>query len=243
MGERTAAQAAAGQHARAPGESPLRIAVDGSAASGKSTVGRRLAQRLGYAFLDTGVMYRAVTHAALERGLDLHDSAAIGELAQTLPIDVSLDCDGSGTRIAIDGSDVTPHLRSQPVEDAVSLVSRIAAVRDALVSRQRELAEQQPIVMAGRDIGTVVLPNADLKVYLDASIEERARRRYADFLAVGHKVSQEIVLEDIRRRDRIDSERQMSPLRPADDAVIIDTNGLSLDDVMARVIGLVEDGK
>lgn len=241
MGERTAAAAAAGQHARAPGDGPLRIAVDGSAASGKSTIGRRLAQRLGYAFLDTGVMYRAVTHAALDRGLDLRDSAAIGELAQTLPIDVSLDCDGSGTRIAIDGSDVTPHLRSQPVEDAVSLVSRIAAVRDALVSRQREIAEQQPIVMAGRDIGTVVLPHADLKVYLDASIEERARRRYADFLAVGHEVSKEIVLEDIRRRDRIDSEREMSPLRPADDAVIIDTDGLSLDDVMAQVIGLVED--
>ncbi len=243
MGERTAAPAAAGQHARAPGDGPRRIAVDGSAASGKSTIGRRLAQRLGYAFLDTGVMYRAVTHAALERGLDLRDAAAIGELAQTLPIDVSLDCDGSGTRIAIDGSDVTPHLRSQPVEDAVSLISRIAGVRDALVSRQREIAEQQPIVMAGRDIGTVVLPHADLKVYLDASIEERARRRYSDFLAVGHEVSQEIVLEDIRRRDRIDSEREMSPLRPADDAVIIDTDGLSLDDVMAQVIGLVEDRK
>jgi len=215
------------------------IAVDGSAASGKSTIGRRLAERLGYAFLDTGVMYRAVTHAALERGLSLEDSAAIGELAQTLSIDVSLDCDGSETRITIDGSDVTSHLRSQPVEDAVSLVSRIATVRDALVSRQRQLAERQPIVMAGRDIGTVVLPDADLKVYLDASIEERARRRYADFLATGHEVTREIVLEDIRRRDRIDSEREVSPLRPAEDAVMINTDGLSLDDVMDRVVGLV----
>ena len=239
MGERAAAQTTAGDHVRATDSGPRRIAVDGSAASGKSTIGRRLAGRLGYAFLDTGVMYRAVTHAALERGHNLEDDAAISELAQTLPIDVSLDCDGSGTRIMIDGSDVTSHLRSQPVEDAVSLVSRIAAVRDALVSRQREIAEQQPIVMAGRDIGTVVLPDADLKVYLDASIEERARRRYADFQAAGEEVSQEIVLEDIRRRDRIDSEREVSPLRPADDAVIIHTDGLSLDEVLARVIGLI----
>ena len=243
MGERAAAQTTASEHAHAPDNHPRKIAVDGSAASGKSTIGRRLAERLGYAFLDTGVMYRAVTHAALERGLSPRDSAAIGELAQTLPIAVSLGCDGSGTRITIDGSDITSHLRSQPVEEAVSLVSLIAAVRDALVSRQRELAERQPIVMAGRDIGTVVLPDADLKVYLDASIEERARRRYADFVAAGDEVSQEIVLDDIRRRDRIDSEREVSPLRPADDAVIINTDGLSLDEVLDRVIRLVGDGK
>ena len=243
MGERATAQTTAGDHVRTPDDRPRKIAVDGSAASGKSTIGRRLAGRLGYAFLDTGVMYRAVTHAALERGLSLRDSAAIGELARTLAITVSLDCDGSGTRISIDGSDVTPHLRSQPVEDAVSLVSRIAAVRDTLVSRQRRLAERQRIVMAGRDIGTVVLPDADLKVYLDASIEERARRRYADFLAADNEVSQEIVLEDIRRRDRIDSEREVSPLRPADDAVIIDTDGLSLDEVMDRVIALVRSDR
>ena len=243
MGERTPAQTTASEHVRVPGDHRRTIAVDGSAASGKSTIGRRLAERLGYAFLDTGVMYRAVTHAALEHGLSLGDSAAIGELAQTLPIDVSLDLEGSGTRVSIDGSDVTSHLRSQPVEDAVSIVSRIAAVREALVSRQRQFAERQPIVMAGRDIGTVVLPDADLKVYLDASIEERARRRYADFLEVGHEVSQEIVLEDIRRRDRIDSEREVSPLRPADDAFIIDTDGLSLDEVMDRVIALVRGDK
>ena len=243
MGERAAAQKTAGDHVRAPDNRPRKVAVDGSAASGKSTIGRRLAERLGYAFLDTGVMYRAVTYAALERGLSLQDSGSIGELAQTLTIDVSLDCEGSEPRATIDGSEVTAHLRSQPVEDAVSLVSRIAAVREALVSRQQELAERQPIVMAGRDIGTVVLPDADLKVYLDASIEERARRRYADFLASGDEVSPEIVLQDIRRRDRIDSEREVSPLRPAEDAVIINTDGLSLDDVMNRVIGLVRGGK
>ena len=243
MGERIPAQATASDGVGAPDVNRQTIAVDGSAASGKSTIGRRLAEKLGYAFLDTGVMYRAVTHSALERGLSLEDSATIGALAQTLPIYVSLDRDASGTRITIDGVDVTSHLRSQRVEDAVSIVSRIAAVRDALVSRQRQIAKHQPIVMAGRDIGTVVLPNADLKIYLDASIEERARRRYADFLAADNEVSQEIVLKDIRRRDRIDSEREVSPLRPADDAVIIDTDGLSLDEVMHRVLNLVRDDK
>lgn len=243
MVERTAAQTMASGDAPAADSDRRTIAVDGSAASGKSTIGRRLAERLGYAFLDTGVMYRAVTHAALEHGLNPGDSAAIGELAQTLTINVSLDCDSSEPRATIDGADVTSYLRSQRVEDAVSIVSRIAAVRDALVSRQRQIAKHQPIVMAGRDIGTVVLPDADLKVYLDATIEERARRRYADFLAAGNEVSQEIVLKDIRRRDRIDSEREVSPLRPADDAFIIDTDGLSLDEVMDRVIALVRGDK
>jgi cytidylate kinase len=240
MAEAAAADTAAGDTSPPPAALPLRIAVDGSAASGKSTVGRRLAERLGYVFLDTGVMYRAVTWAALDRGIDLNDEAALGNLARTLGIEVSLGSDGQETRIALDGADVTDRLRSQAVEDSVSIVSRVAGVRDALVARQREIAARQPIVMAGRDIGTVVLPEADLKVYLDASIEERARRRYADFLASGHEVSEEIVLEDIRRRDRIDSEREVSPLKPADDAVIIGTDGLTLDEVMAKVIALVE---
>jgi cytidylate kinase len=161
-------------------------------------------------------------------------------MARSLAIDVSLgQGDGSATRITTDGEDVTDRLRSQRVEDAVSIVSRVAGVREALVALQREIAERQPIVMAGRDIGTVVLPAADLKIYLDASPEERARRRYADFQATGHEVSEEIVLEDLRRRDRIDSEREVSPLRPADDAVVIQTDGLTLDEVMARVMSLV----
>jgi cytidylate kinase len=236
MGDSAAAEAKAGR--RAP--RPRNIAVDGSAASGKSTVGRRLAERLGYAFLDTGVMYRAVTDAALQRGIDIEDESALGELARSLAIEVSLDGASSGTRISVDGEDVTARLRSQPVEDAVSIVSRVPAVREALVARQRQIAGRQPIVMAGRDIGTVVLPDADLKIYLDASLEERARRRYADFVASGSEVSAEIVLEDIRRRDRIDSEREVSPLRPARDATLIETDGLDLEQVMERVMALVD---
>jgi cytidylate kinase len=140
----------------------------------------------------------------------------------------------------VDGEDATPHLRRPEVEAAVSLVSRIAGVREALVRVQRELAGRRPVVMAGRDIGTVVLPGADLKVYLDASVEERARRRHRELAALGQQVSQEEVRRDLLRRDSIDSRRSVSPLRPAEDAVVIDTEGLTLDQVVQRVLALLE---
>lgn len=221
---------------------PRTIAVDGSAASGKSTVGRRLAAYLGYPFLDTGIMYRAITLAAIQRGIPLTDEAALSRLAQSVRMDVGIPLPGSDApaSITVDGRDVTGLLRSQDVEDAVSLVSRVPGVRAALVQKQRESAARRRIVMAGRDIGTVVLPDADLKIYLDASLEERAARRHREFAALGRQVTAEEVLEDIRRRDQIDSQRPVSPLRPAEDAVIIDTDGLTLDQVMERVIRLVE---
>lgn len=224
---------------------PKVIAVDGSAASGKSSVGRRLAAKLGYPFLDTGIMYRAVTLAAIERRLDLSDQQALTNLAESVRIEVTLARPGSsdGARILVDRDDVTPRLRRPDVEEAVSLVSRVPGVRDALVRRQRLIAGRQAMVMAGRDIGTVVLPKADLKVYLDASPEERARRRFHEFAAMGRDVTREAVLEDLRRRDRIDSERAVSPLRPAEDAVVISTDGLSLDNVVDRVVALLEKRK
>ena len=135
---------------------------------------------------------------------------------------------------------MTSQLRRPDVEDAVSLVSRVQGVREALVRQQREIAGQQPMVMAGRDIGTVVLPDADLKMYLDASIGERARRRHAEFSHQGRAVTEQIVLEDLRRRDQIDSERTVSPLRPADDAIIIETDGLSQQEVLRRALQLVD---
>jgi len=221
---------------------PRVIAVDGSAASGKSSIGRRLAARLGYPFLDTGVMYRAMTFAALDSSTDISDEAALGRLAQTAKISVSLAGSGSGseTVVSVDGRDVTSSLRRSDVEEAVSLVSRVPVVRDALVRQQREIAERKAIVMAGRDIGTVVLPRAELKLYLDASVEERAGRRHREFESLGRELTHDEVLGDLRRRDRIDTERDVSPLRPADDAVIINTDELSLDEVMARVIAIVE---
>ncbi len=221
---------------------PHVIAVDGSAASGKSTIGQRLAQKLGCPFLDTGVMYRAITFAALSRGIDPHDHPALSGLAVSVRLDVAPPASGSSEScsMSVDGIDVTAELRRRDVEDAVSLVSRVVGVRDALVTLQREIAGRQPMVMAGRDIGTVVLPNADLKIYLDASPEERARRRYQEFAAVSPNVSEETVLADLRRRDQIDSERAVSPLRPADDAVIINTDGLTQEEVLRQVLALVE---
>jgi cytidylate kinase len=241
---------AAGVKAAAPAErsgraAPRVIAVDGSAASGKSTVGRKLAEKLGYPFLDTGLMYRAVTLAALDRGIDAGDQGALADLAGQLRLEVGPPQPGSSETcsITIDNVDVTSQLRREDVEDAVSLVSRVGGVREALVRQQREIAGRQPMVMAGRDIGTVVLPDADLKVYLDASIGERARRRHAEFSNRGRSVTRDIVLEDLRRRDQIDSERAVSPLRPAGDAVVIGTDGLTQEEVLEKVLKLVDGAR
>ena len=221
---------------------PRVIAVDGSAASGKSTVGRLLASHFGYPFLDTGIMYRALTAAALDQGIDPHDREALARFSATARVDVGVpDADGSGsTRIAVDGRDVTDELRRADVEDAVSLVSRVPEVREALVRLQREIAGNQAIVMAGRDIGTVVLPEADLKVYLDASLDERARRRHAEFESSGRDVTHDLVLEDLRRRDQIDTERAVSPLRPAEDALVITTDGMTPQEVVDAVLTTVK---
>jgi len=201
-----------------------------------------VARRLGYLFLDTGAMYRALTWLALRRGLDPEDEEAMARLAAETTMEVSQPPPGSGEhwRVRVDGEDATPHLRTPEVEGSVSLVSRVPAVRKALVRLQRRLAQRGPTVMAGRDIGTAVLPHADLKVYLDASREERARRRRQQVALKGPGPSLESVLADLERRDVIDSSRSVSPLRPAEDAVIINTDGLSLEEVVERVLSLVE---
>jgi cytidylate kinase len=233
---------AAGPNGAAQGAGPVprTIAVDGSAASGKSTIGRLLAAELGYPFLDTGMMYRAITAVALQRGIAADDPDALGALASSVTMEVRPGNPSSGdqTRILVDGVDVTDDLRTQAVEDAVSLVSQAPGVRRAMVDRQREIAGHQPVVMVGRDIGTVVLPDADLKIYLDASVEERARRRHLEFERLGRDASHAAVLEDLRRRDRIDSERAVSPLRPADDARVINTDGLDQRDVLELALSL-----
>jgi cytidylate kinase len=242
MGDSVAGLEAAERSSASGPPAPRVIAVDGSAASGKSTIGRTLAEKLGYPFLDTGLMYRAVTLAARERGIETNDAGALTELARTMRLEVGPPAaDSSETcSILIDGRDVTSELRRADVEDSVSLVSRVQGVREALVRQQRDIAGRQAMVMAGRDIGTVVLPDADLKVYLDASIGERARRRHAEFATQGRAVTEDIVLEDLRKRDQIDSERVVSPLRPADDAIIIKTDGLSQSEVLKRVLELVD---
>jgi cytidylate kinase len=206
-----------------------------------------VACRLGYFFLDTGAMYRALTWLALQRGLDPEDEEAMARLAAATAMEVSQPPPKSGgphgrerCRVRVDGQDATPYLRTPEVEASVSLVSRVAAVRRELVRIQRRLAQRGPTVMAGRDIGTAVLPDADLKVYLDASREERARRRRQQLALGGTAPSFESVLADLEKRDAIDSSRSVSPLRAAADAVIIKTDGLSLEEVVERVLSLVE---
>lgn len=223
------------------------IAIDGPAASGKSAVGSRVAARLGLPFVDTGTMYRAITWLALRRGVPITNRERLAELARTAQVEVSPPPPASReyATIHIDGLDATPHLREEAVERAVSPVSAVPEVRAVMVELQRRAAADG-VVMAGRDIGTVVLPDAEVKVYLLASPEVRARRRLAELAARGQPSTFEAVLADLRRRDELDSTRAVAPLRPAPDAVLIDTDTLDIDQVVNRVLELtaaVQDGK
>lgn len=222
---------------------PATIAIDGPAASGKSTVGCLLAERLGYVYFDTGVMYRAVTWAALDRGVAIEDEDGVTALAQELHIQVTRPTvdDGRQYTVLADGQDVTWAIRAPAVDNGVSPVSAYEGVRAALTAQQRRIARQGEIVMVGRDIGTVVLPDADLKVYLDATLDERVERRYREVQARGGGADYEAVRETVRGRDEIDSSRALAPLKPADDAVVIDTTPLDVDQVLARVQALVDE--
>ncbi len=219
------------------------IAIDGPAGSGKSTLGEKLADRLGYLYFDTGVMYRAVTLAALERGISIEDEEAVTSLTDQLQIDVRPPSkrDGRAYDVIVDGQDVTWTIRRSDVEANVSLVSAYPGVRDALASAQRRIGLRGEVVMVGRDIGTVVLPEADLKVYLDASVEERARRRYREMLARGIHAQQQAVLEAMQARDKIDSTREMSPLRAAVDAIVLDSDHMNADQVLERVMEFAQN--
>lgn len=213
---------------------PSIIAIDGPVAAGKSTVGRLLAQRLGYRFIDTGAMYRALTWRAIRLNVDLDDEEALSQLAEGTRIEFALS-----EKVLADGQDVTKWIHSSEVEAGVSIVSKVAGVRTVLVKQQQELAQGGKIVMAGRDIGTTVLPHAEVKVYLDATLEERARRRYLELIERGDAADYRSVLADLRRRDEIDSERAISPLQPAPDARIIDTDGRNAEQVLSEILAIV----
>lgn len=217
---------------------PSIIALDGPAASGKTTVGRRLAEKLGYLFFDTGIMYRAVTWIALAHDMDLRNEELITQMAQSAQIDIRPPSqhDGRPCDVIIGGKDVTWEIRSGDVEAEVSSISAYPGVRKALSEQQRRIGLRGKVVMVGRDIGTVVLPEADLKIYLDASAEERARRRYDEIVERGEKADYDNLLKKMIERDRIDSTRAVAPLRPAENAVIIDTDELSEDQVYTRVL-------
>jgi cytidylate kinase len=219
----------------------LVVALDGPGSSGKSSVGAAAAHEVGYRFCDTGLLYRAVTWLAEERGVSVDDPEGLVDLVDD--VELAVDAGGRLSRVRVDGVDHTGDVHGPAVEAAVSAVSAVPEVRAALLSRQRDLAAGGGIVMAGRDIGTVVLPDADLKIYLDASVEERARRR-AEQRGLDPTGREGVaILEALRRRDRLDTTRAVAPLRIADDARIITTEGNEFEDTVAAVVGAIRDAE
>src|SRR4029079_6031352 len=219
----------------------LVVALDGPRSSGKSSVGAAAALQVGYRFCDTGLLYRAVTWLALARRVSASYPHAMRGLAGE--VELAPDAEGRLARVLVDGVDHTDDVHKPAVDAAVSAVAAIPELRLALLERQRSLAADGGIIMAGRDIGTVVLPDADLKLYLDASVEERARRRTAQWSHGADGPSEAEVLAELRRRDKIDSTREVAPLRIADDALIIYTDGNEFDDTVDMVEAAVRDGE
>ena len=221
------------------------ITLDGPAASGKSTLGERLAESLGFMYLDTGVMYRAVTLAVLKKNVDVNDEGLVTKVAEEMDLDIhpaTID-DGRSNDVILEQEDVTWEIRLPDVEAHVSQVSAYKGVRVAMTKKQREIGNRGGIVMVGRDIGTVVLPDAEIKLYLDASVEERAKRRYLELINRGKQAYYESVLDDLKRRDKIDSSRVIAPLRPADDAIMIDSDHMDAEEVFQFIFNLVKEKK
>ncbi|GAB2663742.1 (d)CMP kinase [Nocardia goodfellowii] len=220
------------------GSGPLVVAMDGPSGTGKSSVSRLLATRLGASYLDTGAMYRVATLRVLRAGIDLDDAAAIAVAVKELPLRIGTD--PSREVIELDGADVSSEIRGDAVTKAVSAVSAVPEVRELLVALQRDItAAAGRIVVEGRDIGTVVLPGADAKIYLTASAEARAQRRNQQNISEGRGDDYAAVLADVQRRDNLDSTRKISPLRPAEDAVLVDTSELTKDQVIDELYQVV----
>ena len=209
------------------------IAIDGPVAAGKTVVGRELARALGFGYLDTGIMYRAITWLALNHGITVDDETSLGELARSYPLGLMGE---DSNQVLVDGYTLGPELRDSTVNRNVSIVSKASLVRRELVAQQRNTAAQGKIVMIGRDIGTVVLPDADLKVYLTASPEKRAQRRWQEMQDRGEAVELLTVLSETIARDEIDSGRDDSPLKPADDAWELNTDGLDIQQVVQKIV-------
>ena len=214
------------------------VAIDGPAGAGKSTIAKLVAEKLGYAYIDTGAMYRSVALKFLQTGKDF-DEDFISELARTMVIEFKPEA--SVNRVFVDGQEVTDAIRSAEVTANVSRVAAIGAVREAMVAQQRRMGESGGVLMDGRDIGTVVFPNAQLKIFLTATVEERAMRRYKELIAKGQQVDLAQLKEDIASRDKQDSERAISPLRQAEDALLLDTSDMNIEQVTTKILELVEE--
>ena len=218
---------------------PLNIAMDGPVGAGKSSIANAVAKELNILHLDTGAMYRTIGLAALRQGIDLQDEAAVTRLAETIDVGVQHAADGQHTLLA--GEDVSGLIRTEQVSMAASTVARYAGVRRAMVALQQKLAAQTDMLVDGRDICLVVLPNATVKIYLTASAEARAMRRFLELQKKGASDTYEQVLEDLKQRDWQDMHREVDPLRPAEDAIIVDTTEMNFEQVVAHIIGIVKE--
>ncbi|CAH2466520.1 MULTISPECIES: (d)CMP kinase [Bacillus cereus group] len=215
----------------------ISIAIDGPAAAGKSTVAKVVAKKLSYVYIDTGAMYRAITYAALEQKVDIENEEKLMEVVKNVNIEFQ---QGENTQLVfLNGQDVSEVIRTPDVTNRVSIVAKHRLVREEMVRRQQELAEKGGVVMDGRDIGTHVLPDAEVKIFMLASVEERAERRYLENMNKGFDSNLEQLKEDISRRDKLDSEREVSPLKKADDALELDTTSLSIEEVVQKIMGIV----
>lgn len=214
------------------------VAIDGPSGSGKSTVAKRLAGKLGYMYIDTGAMYRAVALQAKRDNIDINDSAALIRLCESVKLEFVPD--NGGLRTILNGEDVSEAIRTPEMSMAASDISARKEVRQALLSLQRRMGEKGGVVLEGRDVGTVIFPNAEAKFFLDASLEERGKRRYKELAAKGMDVTLEQTIEDVRKRDINDSSREIAPLKMADDAVLVDSTNLCVEEVVGKMIEVVE---
>ncbi|EJQ52217.1 Cytidylate kinase [Bacillus mycoides] len=215
----------------------ISIAIDGPAAAGKSTVAKVVAKKLSYVYIDTGAMYRTITYAALEQKVDIENEEKLMEVVKNVNIEFQ---QGENTQLVfLNGQDVSEVIRTPDVTNRVSIVAKHRLVREEMVRRQQELAEKGGVVMDGRDIGTHVLPDAEVKIFMLASVEERAERRHLENMNKGFDSNLEQLKEDIARRDKLDSEREVSPLKKADDALELDTTSLSIEEVVQKIMGIV----
>lgn len=217
----------------------IRIAIDGPAAAGKSTVAKIVAENLSYIYIDTGAMYRSLTFKAIENGIDINNEAALADLLRATTIE--LKPGEVGQLVFVDGKNVTNEIRQTTVTNSVSNVSKHRLVREDMVSRQQALAKDGGVVMDGRDIGTHVIPDAELKIFLLASVDERAERRHNENISKGIPSDLNRLKQEIEQRDKLDSEREVSPLRKAEDALIIDTTSMTIDDVVKNIMNLANE--
>jgi len=222
-------------------EKPIAIAIDGPAAAGKSTVAKIVASQLSYVYIDTGAMYRALTYKALQEKIALDDEQAVFKLLKNSTIDLVQTEEGQ--LVKLDGNDVSLEIRNQEVTSNVSIVAQHGSVREEMVNRQRQLAAKRGVVMDGRDIGTHVIPDAELKIFLIASVQERAERRHKENIEKGFSSDLEQLKDEIRKRDQLDSEREVSPLVKAEDAIEIDTTSLSIEEVAGKILNKVDETK